>query len=208
MKIQNISLFAIGLALIFSACASAPEVLTKEEKREMTGKEASIYDESRQTTILEFVKTSSKSITNGSNLAMVVSKEFGKHFSDIRKVNLVFSNHPASEVTARGDLDWIREGVIVANREKGDIVVFIDCRVSKRARDPKTNKNAVSAVFTAWGVDPKKERHLFTYKSEEYGVLEDEATLGMVEEKLKETVSIVARRVGIDSADYINRYLK
>ena len=187
---------------MFSACASQPKSTVKADSTVIYADEDSGY---KATVVMEFFKKTNKSITHNSELAVVVGGKISNALKDIN-VNIDYPSVVTSEFTSRGDIDMIKEGALVAKREKKNLVFFMDVQIHKRM-ETLDGDRIINTSINSWLVDASKKKLVFRILKKGSKVVGSDASLAEVDDAVREAVIYAANALGEETSRLLKDYL-
>ena len=187
---------------MFSACSSQPKPTVKADSTVIYADEDSGY---KATAVMEFFKKTNKSITHNSELAVVVGGKISNALKDIN-VNIDYPSVVTSEFTSRGDIDMIKEGVLVAKREKKNLVFFMDVQIHKRMKTLAGDR-IINASINSWLVDASKKKLVFRLLKKGSKVVGSDASLAEVDDAVREALIYAANALGEETSRLLKDYL-
>ena len=187
---------------VFSACASQPKSTVKADSTVIYADEGSGY---KATVVMEFFKKTNKSITHNSELAVVVGGKISNALKDIN-VNIDYPSVVTSEFTSRGDIDMIKEGALLAKREKKNLVFFMDVQIHKRMKNLAGDR-IINASINSWLVDASKKKLVFRLLKKGSKVVGSDASLAEVDDAVREALIYAANALGEETNRLLKDYL-
>ena len=187
---------------MFSACASQPKSTVKADSTVIYADEDSGY---KATVVMEFFKKTNKSITHNSELAVVVGGKISNALKDIN-VNIDYPSVVTSEFTSRGDIDMIKEGVLVAKREKKNLVFFMDVQIYKRMKTLDGDR-IINVSIDSWLVDASKKKLVFRLLKKGSKVVGSDASLAEVDDAVRGALIYAANALGKETSRLLKDYL-
>ena len=187
---------------MFSACASQPKSTVKADSTVIYADEDSGY---KATAVMEFFKKTNKSITHNSELAVVVGGKISNALKDIN-VNIDYPSVVTSEFTSRGDIDMIKEGALVAKREKKNLVFFMDVQIHKRM-ETLDGDRIINASINSWLVDASKKKLGFRLLKKGSKVVGSDASLAEVDDAVRGALIYAANALGEETSRLLKDYL-
>ncbi len=187
---------------MFSACASQPKSTVKADSTVIYADEDSGY---KATVVMEFFKKTNKSITHNSELAVVVGGKISNALKDIN-VNIDYPSVVTSEFTSRGDIDMIKEGALVAKREKKNLVFFMDVQIHKRM-ETLDGDRIINTSINSWLVDASKKKLVFRILKKGSKVVGSDASLAEVDDAVRGALIYAANALGEETSRLLKDYL-
>ena len=187
---------------MFSACASQPKSTVKADSTVIYADEDSGY---KATVVMEFFKKTNKSITHNSELAVVVGGKISNALKDIN-VNIDYPSVVTSEFTSRGDIDMIKEGALVAKREKKNLVFFMDVQIHKRM-ETLDGDRIINTSINSWLVDASKKKLVFRILKKGSKVVGSDASLAEVDDAVRGALIYAANALGKETSRLLKDYL-
>ena len=187
---------------MFSACASQPKSTVKADSTVIYADEDSGY---KATVVMEFFKKTNKSITHNSELVVVVGGKISNALKDIN-VNIDYPSVVTSEFTSRGDIDMIKEGALVAKREKKNLVFFMDVQIHKRMKNLAGDR-IINASINSWLVDASKKKLVFRLLKKGSKVVGSDASLAEVDDAVRGALIYAANALGEETSRLLKDYL-
>jgi hypothetical protein len=121
-------------------------------------------------------------------------------------VNIDYPSVVTSEFTSRGDIDMIKEGALVAKREKKNLVFFMDVQIHKRM-ETLDGDRIINASINSWLVDASKKKLVFRLLKKGSKVVGSDASLAEVDDAVREALIYAANALGEETSRLLKDYL-